>query len=305
MDYKDYYNVLGVSKSASPEEIKKAYRKLAVKYHPDKNPDKNAEEKFKDISEAYEVLKDSKKRKQYDELGANWNQYQHAGDRRRPFGGEARQRTYTYGGGGSDFFNGSGFSEFFESFFGGGGQQRSNPFSDMDVETPPGDLAGEIDITLEEAYYGTERLVDLGGEKIKLKIKPGAYDGLNLRARGKGQKSPSGKAGDLHITIRTSPHPRYERKGDDLYMDVDIDLFTALLGGKQEITTLSGKISINLKEGTQNGKVVRLKGKGMPAYGKPGQHGDLYATLKVNLPAHLSPHQKQLIQKLKAEFQSH
>jgi len=303
MDYKDYYKVLGVGRRASQEEIKQAYRKLAVKHHPDKNPDnKNAEEKFKEISEAYEVLKDPEKRKQYDKLGANWKQYQQAGFDQGPFGGRNRGRTYSSGADDSDFMNGSGFSDFFESFFGRGGQQRSGPFRNVDFDFPPGDLKGEVSISLEEAYHGAERLIDLAGEQIRIKIKPGAYDGLTLRAKGKGQKSPSGKAGDLHLNIKVAPHPAYERKGNDLHMEAPVDLFTALLGGKQEILTLSGKINITLREGTQNGKVVRLKGKGMPVYGRTGQHGDLYAKLQVRIPEHLSPDQKLLIEKLRADL---
>ena len=303
MDYKDYYSVLGVAKKGSQDEIKKAYRKLAVKYHPDKNQgNKSAEEKFKEISEAYEVLGDPEKRKQYDKLGANWKQYQDAGYSQGPFGGHTGRRTYTYGEGkDSDYFDSSGFSDFFESFFGGGRDRRS-PFGASDFDFPPGDLTGEIAISLEEAYNGTERIVDLGGEKIKIKIKPGAYDGLTLRAKGKGQKSPTGKAGNLHLTIKLQDHHLYQRRGDDLHMEAPVDLFTALLGGKQEVATLSGKINISLKEGTANGKIVRLKEKGMPVYGKPGQYGDLYVKLLVKLPEHLTAHQKQLLHKLKTEF---
>lgn len=299
MDYKDYYAVLGVTKKATQEEIKKAYRKLAVKYHPDKNPgNKTAEEKFKEISEANEVLGDPEKRKQYDKLGANWKQYQNAGYDQGPFGGGTQGRTYRQGGD-SEYFDASGFSDFFESFFGGG---RRNPFGPQDFDFPPSDLTGEVSITLEEAYFGAERIVDLGGEKIKIKIKPGAYDGLTLRVKGKGQKSPGGRAGDLHLNIKVLDHHLYERRGDDLHMQAPVDLFTALLGGKQEVATLSGKINITLQEGTVNGKVVRLKGKGMPLYGKPGQHGDLYLKLSVKLPEHLTPHQRQLLQKLRSEF---
>ena len=303
MEYKDYYRTLGVDKKASQEEIKKAYRKLAVKYHPDKNQgNKTAEDKFKEISEANEVLGDPEKRKQYDRLGANWRQYEHAGFDQRPSAGRGK-RTYSYGRGDeSEFFGGSGFSDFFESFFGRGARPGGSPFGNADFEAPPGDLTGEIPISLEEAYHGTERIIDLGGEKIKVKIKPGAYDGLTLRAKGKGQKSASGSAGDLHLNIKVLPHRQYERKGNDLHMEAPVDLFTALLGGKQEVVALSGTINIHLKEGTQNGKVVRLKGKGMPAYGKPGTHGDLYVKLMVQLPDHLTESQRQLLQKLRADL---
>jgi curved DNA-binding protein len=302
MDYKDYYAVLGVGKKATQEEIKKAYRKLAVKYHPDKNQgNKIAEDKFKEISEAHEVLGDPEKRKQYDQLGANWKQYQQGGFNQQPPGGGAYRR-YSYGGNDSDYFGSGGFSDFFESFFGGGRQQRSNPFAAENFDFQPSDLTGEISISLEEAYHSTERIVDLGGEKIRIKVRPGAYDGLTLRAKGKGQKSPSGRTGDLHLNIKVLPHNRYERRGDDLHMEAPLDLFTALLGGKQEVESLSGKINITLKEGTQNGKIVRLKGKGMPVYGKAGQHGDLYIKLIVKLPEHLTAHQRQLIDKLKSEF---
>lgn len=302
MDYKDYYSVLGVGRKASQDEIKKAYRKLAVKYHPDKNQgNKTAEEKFKEVSEANEVLGDPEKRKQYDKLGANWKRYQNAGYGEGPFEGASRGRRHTYTGSGDDQFGSGGFSDFFEAFF-GGGRQRGNPFGAEDFDFPPGDLSAEIPISLEEAYHGTERIVDLGEEKIKIKVKPGAYDGLRLRVREKGQKSRTGKAGDLHLTIKVFDHDVYERRSDDLHMEAPVDLFTALLGGKQEVNTLSGKISINLKEGTPNGKVVRLKGKGMPVYGKPDEYGDLYVKLWVKLPEHLTAHQKQLLQKLRTEF---
>lgn len=305
MEYKDYYSVLGVSKTATQEEIKKAYRKLAVKFHPDKNPgNKKAEDKFKEISEANEVLGDPEKRKQYDALGSNWKQYEHGGF--DPFArGGRRRTTQSYETQDDAYFGSGGFSDFFESFFGGGRQQSNRGFGGVDFDFPPSDLTGEISITLEEAYHGTERIVDLGGEKIKIKIKPGAYDGLTLRAKGKGEKSPSGKAGDLHLTVKVHSHPRFERKEDDLHMEAPVDLFTALLGGQLEIMTLSGKINITLKEGTQNGKTVRLKGKGMPAYGKPGQHGDLYIKLLVKLPEHLTAHQRELIRKLKSDLDHH
>ena len=318
MEYKDYYKILGVDKKASQDEIKKAYRKLAVKYHPDKNPgNKEAEEKFKEIGEANEVLCDPDKRKLYDQLGSNWKQYRDAGNDPSPAGGRARysqgapggQYYYEFEGDPSEFFGGgsSGFSDFFESFFGRGTRQGkgfsgTGGFSGFGADIPGNDLAGEITISLQEAYTGTERIIDIGGEKIKLKIKPGAYSGLKLLAKGKGEKAQGGKAGNLYITINVSPHPDYERKGNDLYMNMPVDLFTALLGGKMEIQTLSGRINMKIPEGTQNGKQFRLKGKGMPVYGT-SSHGDLYVKIQVKLPDKLTPEQKELVMKLRDSVQ--
>lgn len=302
MDYKDYYKVLGVKKDASQEEIRKAYRKLAVKYHPDKNPDdKAAEEKFKEISEANEVLSDPEKRKQYDTLGANWKQYAQGGFdpggrayQGNPGGGRYQ---YEYHGDPSEFFGGgSGFSDFFESFFGGG-----RGFQGGHRATPGSDLSGEVQITLAEAFHGTERIVQVDQDKLRVKIKPGAYDGLQLRIKGKGGKGSQGHAGDLYLIVRIQPDAVYERKGNDLYRTVDVDMFTALLGGKQAIQTPSGAVNITIPGGTQNGKQLRLRGKGMPVYGGTS-HGDLYVTLRVKLPEKLTDEQRALVTQLKESF---
>ena len=304
MDFKDYYAVLGVGKQASQEEIKKAYRKLALKYHPDKSPgDKTAEEKFKEVAEANEVLSDPEKRKKYDQLGSNWKQYENADFGSSGGAGAFRQgRSYrdVYGDVESMFGSGSGFSDFFESFFGsmGAGRTESGGFS-FDFGAPGDDLQGELPIGLEEAYHGTQRIVDLGGEKIKVKIKPGAYDGLKLKVKEKGAIGANGSRGDLYLMVKVTPHPQYERKGEDLYKEQAVDVFLALTGGKQEIDTFSGKLNIMLAECTANGKLVRIKGRGMPVYNKPGQYGDLYIKLIVNMPKSLTAEQRQVLQQLK------
>lgn len=302
MDYKDYYKVLGVDKSASADAIKKAYRKLAVKYHPDKNPgNKAAEEKFKEITEAYEVLGDPEKRKKYDELGENWKYYQQQGGTaegfdwsqytgRRP-GGQGR--AYTSG----DF---GGFSDFFESIFGGGGFERAGFGGGGRTRARKGeDYKADMEISLEESYNGTTRQVDAGGTRLELKIKPGTYDQQVLRLKGKGGPGINGGPnGDIYITVHVQSHPHYEVKGDDLYCDIPVDLYTAVLGGKALVRTLKGTIRIDIAKGTQNGKVLRLKGMGMPKFGKPGEFGDLYGKVNVRLPEHLSPRETELFNEL-------
>jgi curved DNA-binding protein len=300
MAQKDYYKVLGISKSASEKDIKKAYRKLAVEYHPDKTQgDKSREERFKEISEAYQVLGNAEKRRQYDALGHDWEQFQQSGSSYEEFmemkKRAQQQQQYSRRQQASGFGGGEDFSDIFGSFFGG----RQAGFGGRTQDFPGADVSGEVQIDLQEAYRGTERLLMVEGKKINLSIKPGAYTGLQLRARGKGQKGTVGRAGDLYVKVKVKPHPVFERRGDDLYMNASIGMFDALLGGQLEVVTLSGKVNVSIKEGTQNGKMVRLKGKGMPVYGKPGQFGDLFVTLQVQLPTKLSPSQKQKLQELK------
>lgn len=305
MAYKDYYRTLGIDKQATEKDIKKAYRKLATEYHPDKTKGNKAkEEKFKEISEAYQVLGNAEKRKQYDALGSDWEQFQQSGssfeefmEMKRRYRQQAQDGAYQRSSGAS-YGSGTDFSDIFESFFGnrrGGHAGRQEGF-------PGADVSGEISISLQEAYSGSQRILDVGGNKIKLNIKPGAYSGLQLRAKGKGQKGSQGRAGDLYVTVRVESHPVFERNGNDLYMKADIDLFDALLGGQLEVITLSGKVNIAIKEGTQNGRMVRLKGKGMPVYGSSGHFGDLFVKLEVRLPARLSSAQKEMLKELKKSF---
>lgn len=298
MEYKDYYKVLGVSKSASQEEIKKAYRKLAVKYHPDKNQgDEASENKFKEIGEAYDVLGDPEKRKKYDTLGSNWKQYEQQGGARRgnPFG-QGGGTHYEFEGDPSSFFRGgSGFSDFFEAFFGGGmGGGRQAGFAGQDFEA-------KTTISLDEAYHGTERQVNIGDKQLRIKIKPGAYDGLKLRIKGKGGAGvQGGRAGDLYVKVSVEDKPEFERKGDHLYKEQPVALYDAVLGGEMMAETMTGKVKLKLSESTQNGKTLRLKGKGMPVYGKSNQFGDLYITIKVEIPEQLSAEERKLFEELKS-----
>ncbi|AKD04625.1 J domain-containing protein [Pontibacter korlensis] len=305
MEYKDYYKILGVDKKASQADIKKAYRGLAKKYHPDKNKDNpGAEEKFKDISEAYEVLGDEEKRKQYDQLGANWRQFQQAGPGGQYYGqpGGGFTGSYQTTGGFSDIFgsSGGGFSDFFEQFFGGGaagsfgGQRRgSGAHKGQDYQA-------EMEITLQEAFSGTSRLINLDNQQLRITTKPGVADGQVLRIRGKGAASPAGgQAGDLFITVHIKPDPRYERQGDDLTTTLPVDMYTAILGGEAQVQTMSGLLKLKIPAGTQNGKTLRLRGKGMPKYGQPDHYGDLYVKIEVSLPTNLSTEERQLFERLR------
>ena len=309
MEYKDYYKILGVSKNASQDEIKKAYRKLAVKYHPDKTQgDKKSEDRFKEIGEAYEVLKDPEKRKKYDKLGSNWKQYENAGyggggfDFSQFGGGSAGgRRTYHFEGDMGDIFgdSGDGFSDFFNAFF-GGGEHTQTGFSGRQRPRKGQDLQAKMEISLYEAYHGTSRILNVGGKKLRVNTKPGSYDGLELRIKGKGAPGSSGGPnGDIYIKIRVQPDSQYKVDGSNLILKTNIDLYTAVLGGKKEIQTLAGKLNVPIPKGAQNGSKLRLKGKGMPVYNQPGVHGDLFVQLNVQIPKNLSQEEIKLFKKLK------
>ncbi|MCC3160736.1 J domain-containing protein [Hymenobacter sp. 15J16-1T3B] len=304
MDYKDYYKILGVEKTATKDQIKKAYRKLARQYHPDVNPnDPEAERKFKEANEANEVLSDDEKRQKYDQLGADWQRYQQAGGRGGQGGGfDWSQYAGQGGAGGFGGFGGGGFggdadfSDFFSSIFGGmggaGGARSSRPAAGQDYQA-------EMELTLEEAYHGGPRTVNVNGKSLRLTIKPGVEDGQTIRLRDQGGPGRNGGPnGSLLITFRIRPDARYVRTGHDLTMDVPVSLFKALLGGEQVVETLGGPVKIKLKPETANNTRLRLRGKGFPVYGHAGQHGDLYLRLQVELPQHLSDQEKDLVRQL-------
>jgi curved DNA-binding protein len=303
VEYKDYYKILGVDRSASKDEIKKQYRKLVRKYHPDVNPnDKQAEEKFKDVSEAYEVLSDEEKRKKYDTLGANWNKYQHAGAPEgggfdwSQFGGGG---AYTYEGNMDDFGN---FSDFFSQFFGGAsgagtGQRARNRASNMAFRGS--DLQAEMSLTLQEAYEGTRKTVTVNNQNLRITIYPGVEDGQVIKLRGNGAPGTnSAENGDLYITMRIEPDPVYVRKGKDLYMDAPVNIYKAILGGEEILDTLSGKVKIKIAPETSNGTMLRLKGKGFPVYKHIGQYGDLYVKINLQLPKDLTEQEKKVFYQL-------
>jgi curved DNA-binding protein len=303
MDYKDYYKILGVEKTATSEQIKKAYRKLARQHHPDVNPnDATAEQKFKEVNEANEVLSDPEKRQKYDQLGADYQRYQQAGG---PGAGGFDWSQYAqgggaggFGGGSSPFGEGEDFSDFFSSLFGGmgggqpGGGRGTRPGAG-------GDYQAELELTLEEAYHGGPRTLTVQGKNLRITIQPGVADGQTIRLRDQGAPGRNGGPnGSLYITFRILPDARYVRSGDDLTQDVPVSLYRALLGGEQTVETLSGAVKIKIKPESANGTRLRLRGKGFPVYREAGQFGDLYLRLNVQLPQNLTEEEKDLIKQL-------
>ncbi len=310
MEYKDYYKILGVQKTATKEEIKKRYRVLARKYHPDKNPDdKSAEDRFKEVQEAYEVIGNDENREKYDRLGANWKQYANADGGGFDFSEWAQRGSgRTYRTSQDDIFGeGGNFSDFFKSFFGGGfgggdpfgGQSFGSGSSRGFRQTKGHDYRSEINISLADAYNGTSTLLNIGGDKIRINIMPGVKDGQMLRVKGKGAPSANGgQNGDLLLKVNVYNNTSLKVRENDLFLDLNVNLYTAMLGGKVSFSTFGNPISINLPPETPNGKTLRLKGKGMPVHGKAGQYGDLYLKLSIELPANLSDEEKSLFKKL-------
>jgi curved DNA-binding protein len=305
MEYKDYYKILGVNRDAPQDEIKKQYRKLALKYHPDKtNGNKQAEEKFKEINEAYEVLGDADKRKKYDTLGADWREYERAsaGQGGADFSQWARQgggRTF-YRNYSSEDFEGFNFSDFFNAFFGNGFTGSGRGFRE-DIPINGRDYEARLSITLEEAYHGTQKTVTLDGSQIRLTIPAGVSDGQVLRVKGKGGKGRKGGAsGHLYLQVSINPDDHFERKGDDLYCDLHVPLYHALLGGEATLTTFKGTFSIRIPPETQTGRTLRLKGQGMPVFRRKDTYGDLYIKIIADLPKKLTEEERDLFKKLSA-----
>jgi curved DNA-binding protein len=308
MEYKDYYKILGVDKKASEDEIKRAYRKLALKYHPDRNPDdKQAEEKFKEINEAYQVLSDPAKRTRYDQLGDSYTHFRQHGGAPGGFNWEDwfAQESASGGNVRVDFGDlgdlneilGGGFSEFFTRIFGGAGAGAATGRSSRQTRSQRPTYQYETEITLQEAFQGAMRRIEVDGKRLDVKIPAGARTGTKVRVADV-LSDPSGQKGDLFLVIKVLDDKRFERKGDDLYMDVNVDLYTAVLGGEVTVHTLSGNVVLTIPAGTQPGQTFRLAGRGLPHLKKPEEHGDLYAQVKVNLPRKLSAQQRELFEKL-------
>jgi curved DNA-binding protein len=285
MEFIDYYKVLEIDKNASAEDIKKAYRKLARKFHPDLNPnDKEAHKKFQQINEANEVLSDPEKRKKYDQYGKDW---QHAEQFEKQRQNRPRQERYT-----SEDFSGGDFSDFFESMFGGGAGHRQTKFRGQD-------LNAELHLQLADVFKTHKQTLTINGKGIRITIPAGVGNGQVIRLKGYGAPGVNGgPAGDLYITYLVEDHPKFKRVGHDLFTTATLDLYTALLGGDTTIETLDGKVKMKVNPETQQGTKVRLKGKGVPIYKHEGHSGDLYVTYEVKLPSKLTEKQKALFEEL-------
>lgn len=297
MAYIDYYNILGVSKDASQEDIKKAFKKLARKYHPDLNPnDPEAHRKFQEINEANEVLSDPEKRKKYDEYGENWK---HADEY------EAQQQQYSCNNGGNGSFhtsfwssdgdvNGSGFSDFFEQMFGSHRKGRDGQYGYRGQ-----DYTAELHLSLTDAAETHKQILTVNGKKLRITVPAGVADGQTIKLAGQGGEGANGgPAGDLYITFIIDNNTRFKREGDDLYATVPLDLYTALLGGEVIVDTLNGKVKLKVQEGTQNGSKIRLRGKGFPVYKQDGVFGDLIITYNITIPTNLTDKQKDLLRQI-------
>ena len=305
MEYKDYYKILGVDRSANENEIRRAYRKLALKYHPDRNPnDSSAEEKFKEINEANQVLSDPQKRARYDQLGESYTQWQARGAPTSGFNWEDWANVTTGGGtrvdmGDLEDMLGGQFSEFFRNIFGGmyntGPRTQSQRTRSSQARRP--EYQQKVTISLPEAFQGATRRLEIQDRKLEVKIPPGAHTGTKVRVPG-AIALQTGERDDLYLVLEVADDARFERKGDNIHTTAALDLYTAILGGEITITTLSGKIMLTIPPGTQPDQVFRVSGRGMPHMKDPQTHGDLFVKVKIQIPQRLTQQQKQLFEQL-------
>lgn len=303
MEYKDYYKVLGVERNASQDAIKKTYRKLAMKYHPDQNRgNKQAEEKFKDINEAYEVLSDPQKRQRYDQLGASYSQWQNQSGGRGGFNWDDWVTNQQRGRGPSVNTDGfgdafGGFSDFFSAIFGGmpvGGRTVSRQ------PAKPSVIEQKVQITLQESFRGTQRQFQIGDRKIEVKIPAGAVTGTKVRMAGAIPTSSPNQKSDILLNIEVLPDARFTIQGQDLTTEVKVDLLTAILGGSVKVTTISGDVNLTIPSGTQPGQKIRLAGRGLPKLKDNKVFGDLLVVIKIEIPRKLTDKQRKLFEELKA-----
>lgn len=300
MAYIDYYNILGVNKGASQDDIKKAYKKLARKYHPDLNPnDPDAHRKFQEINEANEVLSDPEKRKKYDQYGENWKHADQFEAQQQQYG---QYQNGGFGGGGGSYWSasddGSGFSDFFESMFGGrsgrSGGGGSHMFRGQDYNA-------SLSLSLADAAKTHKQVITVNGKNLRITVPAGIADGQTIKLKGQGGPGVNGgPAGDLYITFVITDDGRFKRVGDDLYVTVPLNMYTAILGGEQIVETMDSKVKLKVSPGTQNNTKVRLKGKGFPIYKKEGQFGDLIVTYTIEIPTNLTDKQKELFREIQS-----
>ena len=302
MAYIDYYKVLGIDKKATADEIKKAYRKFARKYHPDVNPgDKESERKFKELNEANEVLSNVANRKKYDQYGEHWKhgeQYDQAQQQQRS---QQSRQGGGYGGfSESDFGEGADFSDFFQSMFGGGGGFSGGSRGSASGKFKGQDVEANLSLQLRDAAKTHQQTFDINGKKVRITIPAGIANGQKIKLKGHGNPGHNGGPnGDLFITFNIIEDQQFKRMGNDLTTDLEIDLYTAILGGETLVKTLDGTVNLKVKPETQNGTKVKLKGKGFPVYKKEGEFGDLYVTYVVKMPTNLTDQQKELFLQLK------
>ncbi len=303
MEFIDYYKILGLDKSATQNDIKKAYRKLARKYHPDLNPNNaEAQKKFQQVNEAHEVLIDPEKRKKYDQYGKDW---QHAEEFEKARSQQQQQYQQQYSGGfgqgrAGGFGGGFGeedFSDFFESMFGGTGTAGRGGRRSARFKGP--DYNAELHLNLTDVYRSQKQTLTVNGKNIRLTIPAGVENGQTIKIKGYGGEGvQGGPKGDLYITFVITNNTSFKRDGKNLYKTVDLDMYTAALGGELTIDTLDGRVKLNVKPETQNGTTVKLKGKGFPVYKKEGQYGDLFVTYRVKIPTNLSAREQELLKEL-------